>query len=233
MKLPLKVALGVFVGCVTAAFVAYYVLDNLHTKEVVAINYAHTLELERIANERDSVQVYADSVDVVLARYKRLTDSLIVVDEGHQSEIDRLNMELETALEDVVVASYDDNYDWLQRRYITTDSLEYPFSGEQVSDIAVDLLEGEYAEYILDKKDDIILVLRDQMTVSDSTIMTLTRNRDDLNALANKLYADLKLKEEEDILKDDQIVKIEKAKRMWRTGALGAGGFIVLLLLIL
>lgn len=197
--------------------------------------YTQTLyaELAQIKHEKDSVSYRADSIQVILDRYEALVDSFELVDESSRLEIDRLRMKLSEALADVQGSTPDENYSLLQGMYITTDTLEYAFSGEQVSSIAEDVVVGDGNKSLISTYEDHILFMRGRLAVSDEVIVMLTQENNNLDLLAQKLYNDIALKTEDCNVLVQENKRLKKALRMWQAGSLGAGGFILLVLLIL
>ena len=93
-------------------------------------------------------------------------------------------MKLSEALEAIREATPDENYTLLQEMYITNDTLEYPFSGEQVSLIAEDVVQKEADEALMKQYEDVIISMRGRMAVSDEVIVMLTTENSNLDLLA-------------------------------------------------
>lgn len=233
MKTLYKKVLGIFVGIVLGIGCTYYILNKIHDKEVTRIQNKYNSELQALESQRDSVINTNIELEKMLAEYKALIDSFELVDEHHKAEIDRLNMELLEALDNVLEASSDLNYDFLQQRYVTTDTLQFPFAGNQVDSLAIAVVENDYNDNLLVEYAAIENALRGQLAISEETINNLVKNKDRLNLLVDKLYRDLAVKTKENSLKDEEIAKLKKALRMWKAGSLGAGAFVVLVLLLI
>lgn len=229
----LKISIGIIIGGMLAAGATWYILNKLHEKELASIKESYSSEMELVKEERDSIAAYADSIDVVLSHYRALADSFAIVDLENQAEIDRLEMGLKEALKEVSEATYDENYNFLQETYITNDTLQYGFSGEQVSSIVVDLTEAMYTSSILKETKEAVDLLRTQMAISDETIQVLSKDRERLNNLTNILYTRIEEQAKENRMKDEEIAALKKSLRAWKTGAISAGAFIVLALILL
>ena len=233
MKSPFKIILGVFIGCIIAVGVTFYILDKKYNKEIDSIRTAHSIENFKLQQERDSMQIYTDSIDLVLEKYEVLIDSFMLVDEKHQSEIDRLNSKLLEALYDVLEALPDSNYMFLQELFITNDTLEYGFSGEQVTELASEVVENDYNSWLFIEYKAVEEGLRQQLAVRKEVIQTLSKDRRELAINAQILYDRIAVLNENTAMKEEEIAKLEKAKRMYKKGLLGAGSFIILILLLL
>lgn len=207
-------------------------LSNRHLrKEKERTSYYYSL-FKDMESKKDSLQSHSDSVEVVLARYQYLIDSLETAVVGLNEQTVYLNAELEKALKEIDDLTYDENYDWLQSRYPTEDTLEYPFAGEQVKQMTKELLTFDYTDSLYQAQIDVSILQEAQLGYKDEIIKTLKEERDDLQKLATRLYDQLAIKVNENQLKDEEIAKLRKALNMWRIGAITGGAFVVLVLLL-
>ena len=100
--------------------------------------------------QKDSLASHSDSINNILDRIRAENDSLFKIDHLHRVEIDGLKNRLKTALNDMFDEMTEDaHYEALQFMFFTTDSLVYPFSGEQIKAIHIDLVEGMYKDSII------------------------------------------------------------------------------------
>ena len=186
------------------------------------------------ANEaqKDSIQARADSIQVVLNRYQYLIDSLETIIVTNHSQITYLKKGLKKALEEAETVPYDDNYVWLQERHTTTDTLEYPFSGPQVKSITKEVLSYIYVDSLYRSQIDISILQQAQLGYSQDIIETLQVETDYLNNLVMDLYNQLEAQLKEAELKEIDRLRLKKALRVWRLGAVTGGAFVVLALIL-
>jgi len=182
---------------------------------------------------KDQLQAHSDSIEVVLARYKYLVDSLEVIVISKDEDIAKLNKGLEEALAEIEEYTYDENYIYLQGRYPTQDTLEFPFSGPQISMISREVITFDYTDSLYRQYIDISILQARQLDYKEEIINTLHGEKDKLNILAQDLYKLLADRDQALFYTEAELAKIKKARNMWAGGAIGSAGFLLLLLLLL
>jgi hypothetical protein len=155
------------------------------------------------------------------------------VGDKYKWEIEHLKEELIDAWNNIFDADIDENYEWLQARYPSDDSLNYGFAGEQVKGIALDLIRGDYKDSIIGKMQLKELNLRAQLLTSSEMIATLYKERDEWEFLRTSLYDRLAAKTEELNMSDQEVEELKKKLRVtYGTGGGILAGLIVLALLL-
>jgi len=232
MENKLKWILGGLGLLVILLSVSSWYSNRLLRKEKDRTSYYYSL-FKEVENKKDSLQHHTDSIQVILDKYRYLIDSLETAIVGLNDQTSYLNSKLEEALEEIESVSYDDNYAWLQNRYPTKDTLEYPFSGNQVKEITRTIVTFDYTDSLYQNQIDISILQQGQLKYKDEMITILEREKDNMNDEIKKLYDRIALKINENQLKDEEIAKLKKALRLWQVGAISGGGFVVLALLLL
>ena len=222
---------------VIAGIITFSILDGVYKRKVNKIKESYTVQNEQIAFERDSLKVHADSIDFVVALYKSRNDSLEVNDGLHRVEIDDLKLRLRTVLNDMWDQYLNDNglyaYDYLQGRYLSKDTLDYLFSGEQVLYMATDIIKGDYLDSLLTMEQNRILGLKNQVVNYKGMVSTLEKDRDEFKFLTDKLYDKLATKIEELQLSEEEIAELKNKLLKTRLAGGGIGlGLLALLILL-
>jgi len=135
---------------VSLAGIAFGIYTNRIIKQERAIN-AHTQsQLSIVYDQRDSISNAVDSLQIELAFYKAIVDSLDVLVETNETQIANLNKALDRTREEIEKWTPDDVYNMLQTKYITDDpDYIYPFSGKQTKLILEDVIASEYKDSLL------------------------------------------------------------------------------------
>jgi len=237
MKAINKTILTVVVAGLIAMGATFGIMDRIYKKNISEINATHVAEVTAIQSSRDSLRFHSDSIDMVLSAYEAKIDSLESDDIKHRVEIDDLKMRLKRVLNDMWDRYLEDNglyaYDYLQGRYLSQDTLEYLFSGEQVTHIATDIIKGDYLDSLL-KIEQARLVNLEKQVINYKVInSTLVNERDDCELLADELYKQLAAKIEENKLSEEEIADLKrKLRRLRASGIIGAAGVALLLILL-
>jgi hypothetical protein len=235
MKLN-KVIIAAVIGAVLAVGATFGIMNKVYRNNISEINASYIIQVTEINAARDSLKIHVDSVDFILAAYKADIDSLEIIDNKHRVEIDDLKVRLKKALNYMWDQYLEDNglyaYDYLQGRYLSKDTLEYLFSGEQVVHIATDIIKGDYLDSLLIIEQNRILGLKNQVVKYKGLMDVLEEERDEFKFLTDKLYQQLVAKIEENKLSEEEIARLENALRKWRIGGAGALGFGLLLLIL-
>ena len=230
-KVIAGVAILLTIGLMFTIFYGLY-KRNLRQIEEIYIAQIHQVELSK-----DSLQVHSDSVDLVLAQYELKNDSLGKVILWYKVDRDRLQDELKEALNDMWDHYLNDNglyaYDYLQGRYLSKDTLEYLFSGDQVTYMATDIIRGDYLDSLLNIESARSLSLTNQVTNYKEMVGTLKTDRDKLEYITDDLYKQIAARIEESRLTKEENAILTKALRKWKAGSIGAGIGLVALLILL
>ena len=225
------------IGFLLAGAITFGILDRFYKKKVDRIESSYTAQLGGLQDDRDSLKIHSDSIDVLLTIYKAKIDSLGQIDVNHKVEIDRLEDELAAALNDMWDQYLEDQglyaYDYLQGRYLSKDTLEYLFSGQQVTHMATDIIKGDYLDSLLVIEQDRTLSLQQQVLNYKEIESILIDERDDFALLTVDLQMRLETAIRENQLSAEEIARLEKALRKWRLGGAGAGIGLALLLILL
>ena len=234
MKEINKIIAAVALGGIIIGGIVFGIMDRIHRRNTNSITQVYNAQMAAIQYQRDSLEHHADSIDFVLAQKQAKFDSLQKVDKYHQSEIERLRMELLGVLNDM----FDDlteeaHYQALQKMFPTKDSLVFPFSGDQVKKIHIAVVAGQYKDSLIVEYQLADKVLRAQIATTLSQIDVLSIEKQDLRYLADKLYKQLAVKTEENKLTAEELEDLKKQlRRMKAGGAVGVLGVIAILLLI-
>jgi len=173
----------------------------------------------------------------VLAIYRAKNDSLDRLDHLHRVEIDHLKTELKDALNEMWDKYLEDEglfaYDYLRARYYSEDTLQYLFSGEQVTYMATDLIEKDYLDSLLIieqarivKLNNKVLNFEEMLSILNDQNKVLLKNNIDLSKELEIWIRKQGLTEEENSW-------LRKKLNTWRAAGLSTAAIAALLLILL
>ena len=230
----IKTGIGIFLGVVVAIWITSKVIGGLYDREISDIDQEHDYQIAVVNYQKDSLASHSDSINNILDRIRAENDSLFKIDYLHRVEIDRLKGDLKTALNEMFDNLTEDaHYDMLQNMYPTFDSLVYPFSGEQIKDIHMDLVRSMYKDSIITEYELNEEILRSQVLNYAEMADILIIEKDNLEELIKDLQNQLIAKIEQDKLNEKEIARLEKIINKFRAGGIGVVGAAILLLIFL
>jgi len=218
---------------VLACGITFGIINGIYKRKITKIENSYTAQIFEVNEKAVIAQQHADSVDFIIAQYEHSIDSLNRVKDWYRKDRDRLEKELIDAWNEIFDATVDANYDWLQARYPTNDTLRYPFSGEQVKGIALDIIKLDYKDSVLNNYKSLEETLRIQIEKSARTIDLLNNERQDLEVINADLRKQLAAKIEELGLSEEESAMLRKRVRRVGAGGTGVGlGLLALLFLL-
>lgn len=216
---------------VLAVGITFSIFDGVYKRKINKIEESYTAQIQEVNDRAIVAEAHADSVDFIVVQYKRENDSINKVKDWYRWDRDRLEDELVEAWNHIFDADFDENYTMVQNRYPTDDSLQYPFSGEQVKGIALDLVRLDYKDSIINNQKKVIELIRIQLNKSDTMIDKLNEERHDLEFLNTQLRKELAVKIEELQISEEEFAELKKKLRIRTAG--GAGAIIGLAALLI
>lgn len=195
--------------------------------------------LQVITIEKDSLKVANDSIQSILNEYMFLVDSLDVLVEGNKRQLTYLNYKLTQALNKIDELSPDDIYDAVIGEYldasstIVSSSETYSFTEDQTKEILKDAIRVNYLDSMVIEQRKMVQRMHTQMILKDDIISTLEKDNHLKNVFIERLYRDLSNTTIQLDLSEADNRRLKKALRLWQTGSIGAGGALLLILLIL
>ena len=220
---------GVIVGGLLLGVLVGSVVSRIYNKKIDKIENTYQARDAKMNREIDSLRNYNDSLDIVLAHKTYIADSLYKLDLVNKRYIAELRQDLIDAVNWIFDNGSDSNYVYLQNRYPTKDTLEYPFAGDQVTSITADIVKGDYLDSICKALQDNDMVLRKRILNHLGTIQVLEQDRDDLNKLIDDLYSQIATRNKDIKLKDEQVVRLRKIL----AGSISANALLLTFLLLL
>ncbi len=218
---------------VLAGVLTFSVINGFYKRKITKIEESYTAQVYEINNRAIAAEAHADSVDFIVVRHEQEMDSINKVKDWYRWDRDRLEGELINAWNEIFDAGIDANYDWLHARYPTEDSLKFPFSGEQVQGIALDLIRLDYKDSLYNNQLKIAEALEIQLAKSNHMVDQLNIERHDLEFLSVKMSNDLAAKIEELGQSAEENAMLRKRVRKIGAGGTGVGlGLLALLFLL-
>jgi len=228
-----KTLLVAGVAFVLACGITFGIVNSLYKRKIAKIENSYTAQISEVNKKAVIAQQHADSVDFIVEQYEHSIDSLNKVKEWYRKDRARLEQELVDAWNEIFDATIDTNYDWLQARYPTDDTLQYPFSGEQVKGIALDIIKLDFKDSVINNYRSLEETLRIQIEKSAATIDLLNNERQDLELINADLREQLAAKIEELGLSEEESAMLRRRVRRYGAGGAGVGlGLLALLLLL-
>jgi hypothetical protein len=218
---------------IIAGGLVFGILNGIYKRKITKIEESYTAQIYEVNSRAVAAEAHADSVDFIIALYERSIDSINEVKRWYKWDRDRLEGELIDAWNEIFDAGIDANYDWLHARYPTEDSLKFPFSGEQVQYIALDLVKLDFKDSVIHNHLRLEQVLRIQIEKNADIIDLLGGERERLEFENSQLLNELAAKIEE--LGESAEENAMLRKRVRKIGAGGTGvaiGLVALLFLL-
>jgi len=219
---------------IVAGVIVFGILSRVYKNKMDKIENSYTAQITQIENQRDAAKAHADSVDFMYARHKIEMDSISKIEARLRWENDQFKVELTNAWHIIFDATEDENYTSLQIRYPSDDTLKYPFSGEQVKGIALDLVKLDFKDSLYNNQLLISDLLRLQLEKSNHMVDQLNIERQDLEFLNDKIYTQLAAKTEELRVTEEEVAELKKKLRIRTAGGVGgvllAGAALLILL---
>ena len=228
-----KTLLIALMACVIGGGIAFGVVSKIYKNKIAKIEDSYHIQIAQIEEQKDIFKFHSDSVDAVLAQYEIEIDSLHKIDISHRWEIDYLKDELTNAWNEIFDATVNENYNFLQNRYLTEDSLLYPFSGEQVKGIALDIVKLDYRDSVIVNSEEMIRSLRVTLLKTNNMVDVLYQERNEMELLTEELYDQLAAKTEELQVTDEEFEAIRKKLRIRTAGGIGTIVGLAALLILL
>jgi len=218
---------------IVAGVIVFSILSRVYKNKMDRIENSYTVQVAQIENQKAALKAHADSVDFMLAQYEQDIDSINKVKDWYRWDRDRLEGELIDAWNEIFDAGVDANYDWLHARYPTEDTLKFPFSGEQVQGIALDLVKLDYKDSVINNHMSLEKTLNIQIEKNANIIDLLGEERDALLFSNSELLNGMAAKIEELGRSEEENAMLRR--RVRRIGAGGTGvalGLLGLLILL-
>ena len=216
---------------VLAIGITFSAINGFYKRKLDRIEESYTVQIQEINDRAIVAEQHADSVDFIVAQYEQSMDSINKVKEWYRWDRDRLENELIDAWNHIFDADIDENYTMLQNRYPTNDTLKYPFSGEQVKGIALDLIRLDYKDSMINNQKKVIELIRIQLNKSGAMIIELDKERHDLEYLNAQLLRELAIRTEELKISEEEFAELKRKLRVRTAG--GVGTIVALAALII
>ena len=198
------------------------------------VSYEAKKALSELSMEFDSVLTANDSLQSILLEKDYIIDSLQVLNEDSQDQIDWLNGELDGLQDQINAITSDSVYAALRQLYEKGDTIlpfrfsDYGIRGMYETALALPLKDGVIVEQA-----DIIARTKIQLDLSEQKVAMLQLDNDSKVDLLEQLYQDLANGTiQYDTLKQDK-EDVEKTLRLWKAGSIGAGAAILLIILLI
>lgn len=215
---------------VLSAGITFSAINGFYKRKVNKIEESYSAQIQEVNERAIIAEQHADSVDFIVARHVIEMDSINKVKNWYRKDRDRLEGELIDAWNEIFDAGIDANYDWLQIRYLTEDTLRFPFSGEQVQGIALDLIRLDYKDSLYNNQLKIAEALEIQLAKSNHMIDQLNIERQDLEFINNELRMAAAARIEKLGLSEEENAMLRKRVRRIGAGGTGIGlGLLALL----
>ena len=225
-----KTLLLVGAAFIIAGVLVFGIVNRVYKNKITKIEESYTAQILEVNKEAIAAKAHADSVDFIVARHVIEMDSINKVKNWYRKDRDRLEGELIDAWNEIFDAGIDANYDWLQIRYLTEDTLRFPFSGEQVQGIALDLIRLDYKDSLYNNQLKIAEALEIQLAKSNHMIDQLNIERQDLEFINNELRMAAAARIEKLGLSEEENAMLRKRVRRIGAGGTGIGlGLLALL----
>ena len=219
---------------VVAGVLVFGILNRVYKNKIGRIENSYTAQITQIEDQRDAAKAHADSVDFMYSRHKIEMDSISKIEARLRWENEQFKVELTNAWHIIFDATEDENYTSLQIQYPTEDTLKYPFSGEQVKGIALDLVRLNFMDSLYNNQLEISKLLEIQLEKSNHMVDKLNVERQDLEFLNDKIYTQLAAKTEELRVTEEEVAELKKKLRIRTAGGVGgvllAGAALLILL---
>lgn len=237
MKKINKTIASLLVGAVIAGGLVFGILDRIYKSNLRDIEDQYNVHLYQIQVEKEAAEIREDSILKILAVYEAEIDSLQASDNNNKSKVYQLEKELKDVLNDMWDAYLVDNglyaYDYLQNRYLSRDTLNYLFSGDQVVEIATDIIKGDYIDSLLIIERNRILNLQLQTLSYESMADVLSQDNEYLRKKNSSLLDELDAWIRKSKLTEDEKEELKKKLRKWQAaGVISTAGLALLLILL-
>jgi hypothetical protein len=218
---------------IIAGGLVFGIVNRIYKNKITKIEESYTAQILEVNKEAIAAKEHADSVDFMYARHKLEMDSISKIEAKLRWENEQFKVELTNAWHLIFDATEDENYTSLQIKYPSEDTLKYPFSGEQVKGIALDLVKLDYKDSLYNNQLKIAEALEIQLAKSNHMVDQLNVERQGLEFINSELRIEAAARIEELGLSKEENAMLRK--RVRRIGAGGAGvglGLLALLLLL-
>lgn len=220
-------------GFVLAVGITFSAINGFYKRKVNKLEDSYTAQIQEVNDKAIAAEAHADSVDFIVAQYRLENDSINKVKEWYRLDRDRLENELIEAWNLIFDAEYDENYIMIYNRYPTEDSLVYPFSGEQIKGIALDLVRLDYKDSLSINQEKLLEAIRIQLNKSIILVDKLNIERQDLEFLNKEMSTAMAAKIEELHMSEEEVAELKRKLRVRTAGGAGAIIGLVALLILL
>ena len=218
---------------VLAVGITFSTINGFYKRKVNKLEDSYTAQIQEVNDKAIAAEAHADSVDFIVAQYRLENDSINKVKEWYRLDRDRLENELIEAWNLIFDAEYDENYIMIYNRYPTEDSLVYPFSGEQIKGIALDLVRLDYKDSLSINQEKLLEAIRIQLNKSIILVDKLNIERQDLEFLNKEMSTAMAAKIEELHMSEEEVAELKRKLRVRTAGGTGALIGLVALLILL
>ena len=213
----------------------YLTVDRARCNATLKVMHQQAIsDIEQLSVEIDSIKLANAKLMHLVDSSTSVIDSLDQLILKQTGKISWLNDKLESISVEIENILVDSIYSDLQYKYDTIDvDKPYMFSEPAIRGIYKDISMLPYMDGVIVAQDSIITVQDSQLKIKEDIIKALGQGNSAKQELINSLYNDMtNMTIQHDALIADN-KRIRNSLKLWKSGSLGAGAALVLILLII